>query len=203
MDGESRQEIGKYILFFFAAWLCISAAFFVYANRQETSMRLKVSELVSLYPEMEEDLIRIMEKEAVNDGREHSEQSAKTDEVQRRLEETYGYTYVKCVKESRIWNLYGICILCTGAFFVILWTLSGRKGTKGVSYYERLEKFGRILEEFSRGNDTVLETECNEFRIPERAAEAANAKEAELWLQIKEALLELGGYLQDKRYRQD
>ncbi|MCI8939300.1 MAG: sensor histidine kinase [Dorea sp.] len=205
MVGKRRQEIGKYILVFLAAWLCITAAFFAYAIRQETRMRLKVSELISLYPEMEEDLIRIMEKEAVNDGREHSEQSkeqsAKTDEVQRRLEETYGYTYGKCVKESSIWNLYGICILCTGAFFVILWTLSGRKGTKGISYYERLEKFGRMLEEFSRGNDTVPETEYNEFRIPDRAAEDANAKEAELWLKIEEALLELGGYLQDKRHR--
>ncbi len=53
MVGKRRQEIGKYILVFLAAWLCITAAFFAYAIRQETRMRLKVSELISLYPEME------------------------------------------------------------------------------------------------------------------------------------------------------
>lgn len=203
MDGKSRQEIRKYILVFLMLWLCVSAAFYRYADYEESKRRSQIAEFVAQYPKMEEEFVRIMKKGASSDSGVHQRNSEESNErikeVLNRLEKKYGYEYVKCIKESRVWNLYKICILCIGSFLLILWLISGRKGIKTKSYYERLEKLNKILEEFSRGNEKAAEIEGKDFGIQNGGGAAVNTKEAEIWIKMEEALLELGMYLEDRK----
>ncbi len=203
MDGKGRQGIKKYILVFLALWLSMTAAFYFYADFEESRKRAQIAELTGLYPEMEEELIRIMEKSTSDDKGEYKGKSGelerKSEGVQSRLEGKYGYDYDKCVKEHQVWKLYGVCVLCAGVFSLVLWLVSGRKRIQSKSYNTRLEKLNRILEEFSRGNVKTAEEEQADFGRTDGGKLTVRTKEGEMWIKIEETLSELGMYLQDRK----
>lgn len=131
MDKKCRQEIGKYIVVFLLMVLGITAAACGFAGYEENLKQNQIAELIGQYPEMETDLIRILEKGGTED-RQGTVGSREMKDQQRaltleRLEDTYGYHFGTGVFSSRIWILWGICVGVSGIFLILLWMLSGRE----------------------------------------------------------------------------
>lgn len=201
MDRKSRQAITNYILAFLAALFCLSAVFFIYAEHEENTRRHQIAELIEQYPELEGDFIRIMEKGAFGHSREKSDASEEQEAVQKRLEETYGYAYTRCIRENCIWKLYGACILCISVLFGTLWLVSGRKKEMSEVSFERLKTLDMILAEFGRGNYGISDKSFSEFDIENQRKTAVSGGETEIWMKIGESLQELKLYLVDLKER--
>lgn len=205
MDRKSRQEIKKYILVFLAFFLCLSVSFFIYAEGGKNKRRYQITELTGLYPEMEADIIRIMEKSEVSGSRENKKAAEELDkeaeEIQNRLVEKYGYAYYRSIMENRIWKLYGICILSVGAVLTVLWLISGRKKEGSGIYLGKLKQLDEILTGFSRGNHKSSEKEFQDFQKESGRKDAAGMEETEVWMKIEESIQELGMYLENVKER--
>ncbi len=205
MDRKSRQEMKKYMLVFLVFFLCLSIVFFIYAEGEENKRRYQITELIRLYPEIEADLIRIMEKSGVKGSRENKEAAKEltkeAEEIQSRLEEKYGYVYTRIIRENRVWRLYGISILSMGIILSALWLLSGRKKAKSGFYLGKLEKLDEILTKFSRGNYRISEKEFQGFWTECGRKDTAGNEETEAWMKIEESIQELGIYMEDAKDR--
>ncbi len=205
MDRKSRQEMKKYMLVFLVFFLCLSIVFFIYAEGEENKRRYQITELIRLYPEIEADLIRIMEKSGVKGSRENKETAKElakeAEEIQGRLEEKYGYVYTRIIRENRVWRLYGISILSMGIILSALWLLSGRKKAKSGFYLGKLEKLDEILTKFSRGNYKISEKEFQGFWTECGRKDTAGNEETEAWMKIEESIQELGIYMEDAKDR--
>ncbi len=131
MDKKCRQEIRNYIVVFLLMVLGITAAAYGFAGYEENLKQNQIAELIGQYPEMETDLIRILEKGGT-ENRQGTLGSRGMKDQQRelaleRLENTYGYHFGTGMFRSRIWILWGICVGVSGIFLILLWILSGRK----------------------------------------------------------------------------
>ncbi|MDO4312940.1 MAG: HAMP domain-containing sensor histidine kinase [Eubacteriales bacterium] len=127
MDGKSRQEVKKYILSFFVWVLCITTGVYMFARYEERMQRNQIAELAELHPELEADIIRIMEKSDWDASRETDQLSEEEKQILTRLEETYGYHYTRSITNHRVWRFGIFSVAITGMMVMILWILSGRK----------------------------------------------------------------------------
>lgn len=122
MDGKGRQELKKYILVFLMLVLCITLVSYVLVRQEENLKRNQIAGLVEHYPEMEADIVRILEKETAESISDQEKQ-----EILDRMEQVYGYHFDRSVSSHRMWRLSGFCIVAAGVMVAVLWAVSGRK----------------------------------------------------------------------------
>lgn len=157
MDGKRRKEIKKYALVFLAVALCITAASAGFARYEERLRRDQIAELAGKYPEMEADLIRILEKDYKEEeqGKTESEETEarQKQEILERMEDTYGYHYERSVSAHRIWMLWGACMAVMAAAFTMLWTASGRRAV--IRETEAEEEQMKLLESLREAQNRI------------------------------------------------
>lgn len=151
MDGKRGKEIRKYLLAFLVLVFLAAALSAVFAGRQEKVIRNQIAELAEDYPEMEGDMIRIMEKK--DSGDFFAVEGSQRQKILDRLEETYGHSYVQSIADSPVWIFWRFFVCGAGAVFFLLWRVSGRK----MEAFSRREEEQRIrLEESLREAESYI-----------------------------------------------
>lgn len=205
MDGKGKQEIKKYILIFIFMAFSVSAVTLVIAGHEEREKRYQISALSARYPQMEGDIVRILEKGYLDsDFTPEARNGPVPDEKSRPwsyLEKKYGYDYVEAVLGLDVWKVCGFSIVLTGIILVALWGISGR-GKNFRGYQENLKKAEDIIHEFRRGNYSVPEG-IFKGREPEhiRGKDLFYASDEDMWMKMEESLRELGTFLDDRKLR--
>lgn len=185
MDRKSNKKIGKYFGVYLAFAILFSAGMYLLAKYEVSVKQQQMLILLTHHPELESEIISLWEK-PLDIRILADEDSEKTDEMVRMVEEKYGYDFDSTMSSDIIYVFWGTGLLIGAAAAGILWYLNYRKIAQSAGTREELQEFYECLQRFREGD----------FRdIPDAP------EESEEWMKLCETLRELGIYFESLKMR--
>ncbi len=197
MDRKRRAEIIRFVTLFLLTVFCIAAGGWIYVRQEENLRWEQIAELSGLHPELEADLVRILDKGGGEDRAKADTTDQKDEEkiqIRKRLEETYGYGIAGEVFRRQIGGLYGYSLFVAAVLFFLFYGISAGKKKRAERYVWDLRKSGEILREFSQGNYQVPEA-VFEKRREEEEKEGIKKTGGQIEMELEELFREHGNYL--------
>lgn len=178
MDRTGNKEIKKYILIWLFVMAAVTLEFLCFSAHNEAVERKKITELIQNYPELESEIIGIMQDVPETPVFENNSSI-------QMIEEKYGYDFGKSVFSKELL----MCIAVTGAGCAIIIFFCVYSSRKLRVQDEQLFDFiNEELLNIQKGNYHLLF--C-------RTADIEHMDMPDKWETVFETLKELGYYLED------
>lgn len=187
MDRKSNKKIGKYVgtyLVFavlFSIGMCLILGY-ITMLKQEQMLTMFVK-----HPELEEEIIALWEK-PFGESALSEEDSEKTEEAVRIIEEKYGYDFADTDAFWMIWSVWGAGLLLGAMGAAILWYLNYRRRLRSGGRKGEIQELYECLERFREGDFQ---------NIPDVL------EHSEEWMKLWETVRELGVYFEEMKLRLD